>query len=108
MKRSSHLKVSLLLVLALAATACGQKPGVALLPAPRDSLMGLTLPEGARVDPETGAIVDAQGNVIGNVGDIASGDIDPVAAGASGTAAGSSQGGTDATQQSGTSSGAAP
>ncbi len=108
MKRSTHLTISLALLLALTATACGQKPGVALLPAPRDSLQGLVLPQGATVDPETGAIVDAQGNVIGNVGDIGAGDLDSVSAAANGTAAGSAQGGTDATAATGTTGGGAP
>lgn len=57
--------VATLVVLTL--TACGQKPGVVNEPKPVQHLGG-GLPPGAQVDPETGQILDAEGNVIGTVG----------------------------------------
>ena len=56
-----------LLSLALVVSVgCGQKPGVSELPT---GLEGIgALPAGATVDPETGNILDSEGNVIGNVG----------------------------------------
>ena len=55
--------------------ACGQKPGVSELPNGLEALGGL--PAGATVDPETGNVLDSEGNVIGNVGssDSASGPL---------------------------------
>ena len=49
------------------AAACGQKPGVSELP---NGLEGIALPPGATVDPDTGQIVDAEGNVIGDSGTV--------------------------------------
>lgn len=49
----------------LVSAACGQKPGVSELPLPPQPV-AFALPPGATVDPETGQIVDAEGNVIGD------------------------------------------
>ncbi len=57
---------ALLFALFTLTTACGQKPGVSELPNGFQAFG--SLPEGATVDPETGNILDEQGNVIGNVG----------------------------------------
>lgn len=54
------------LTVGLLAVACGQKPGVSELPHGLEGIGGL--PAGATIDPETGEILDAEGNVIGNVG----------------------------------------
>ena len=101
---------SLLALFALACVACGQKPGVALLPDPRASLGGgLVLPEGASVDPETGQIVDSAGNVIGSVDDLAAGSASAELASAGGSVAGGqSDPAADASQSDGTAAPAAP
>jgi len=57
--------IGLALTLIVVAAGCGQKPGVAQGPLPTQPV-SLDLPEGAHVDPQTGHIVDAQGNVIGD------------------------------------------
>ncbi|MDQ4065397.1 MAG: ABC transporter substrate-binding protein [Actinomycetota bacterium] len=59
------------LAVMILATGCGQKPGVSELPNGLQALANL--PEGATVDPETGNILDAEGNVIGNIGSSGSG-----------------------------------
>lgn len=58
-------KVAALVTLFLVAAACGQKPGVSSLPLPPQPVQ-LALPAGATIDPETGKIIDAEGNVIGD------------------------------------------
>lgn len=50
-------------IMLLIATGCGQKPGVA------EQLSAGALPPGATIDPETGQIIDAEGNVIGSTTD---------------------------------------
>lgn len=57
--------VSLLVTLVVTA-ACGQKPAVVGQPVPAQPVV-FALPQGATVDPETGQVIDADGNVIGDV-----------------------------------------
>jgi ABC-type branched-subunit amino acid transport system substrate-binding protein len=78
--------------------ACGQKPGVA------EQFSGGALPPGATVDPETGQIIDAEGNVIGSTGE---GGLDTsFGSGTGGTGSGTSSGsGTGTGSGSGTGTG---
>jgi ABC-type branched-subunit amino acid transport system substrate-binding protein len=56
----------LLLGMLVVAAACGQKPLVVDQPVPAQPVV-FALPPGATVDPETGQVLDAEGNVIGDV-----------------------------------------
>jgi branched-chain amino acid transport system substrate-binding protein len=66
MRRLPRTIVVLLATVSLAAVACGQKPGVVDVAKPPQHLAG-GLPPGAQIDPETGEILDSEGNVIGTV-----------------------------------------
>ncbi|MGH2756720.1 MAG: ABC transporter substrate-binding protein, partial [Actinomycetota bacterium] len=78
----SRIQVSVYLAIFLVvAAACGQKPYISDQPIPPQPVV-MALPAGATVDPETGQIVDAEGNVIGDVSSLGEGA----------TVAGSSQG----------------
>ena len=92
---------ALLLVIALAISACGQKPGVAEL------VSADSLPEGATIDPETGQILDSEGNVIGSSSD---GNLTLDQAGGSGSAGAAEAGssGAEAASSSETDGEAAP
>ena len=57
-----------IVVCLVAATACGQKPGVETL-AHGGTLAAGDLPPGATIDPSTGQIIDSSGNVIGDTGE---------------------------------------
>lgn len=59
-------KLAVLVALLTITAACGQKPGVSELPIPPQPV-ALALPAGATVDPETGQVIDAEGNVLGDV-----------------------------------------
>jgi branched-chain amino acid transport system substrate-binding protein len=84
--------LGLLAIASLLAVACGQKPGVVDMAKPPQHLAG-GLPPGAQLDPETGEILDAEGNVIGTVGDApVSGDFGTVADGSNESADGGSSG----------------
>lgn len=66
MRTERSLKRSAVIaVLLLVAAACGQKPGVSDQPLPPQPVM-LALPPGATIDPQTGQVVDAEGNVLGS------------------------------------------
>lgn len=58
-----------LVVAMLVTSACGQKDGVSDQPVPPQPVT-FALPPGATVDPQTGDIIDAEGNVIGNAGSL--------------------------------------
>ncbi|HEV3472731.1 MAG TPA: ABC transporter substrate-binding protein, partial [Actinomycetota bacterium] len=97
-------KIAGLATLLLITAACGQKPGVAEQPLPPQPVL-LALPAGATVDPETGQVIDAQGNVIGDAddfGDLAVGsDGGAVTTDTEGSQAGSKPGGSAPTTVSG-------
>ena len=84
MSQSRWLSLLLLMAVLTASVACGQRPGISDGPVPPMPVT-MALPDGAYVDPETGQIVDADGNVIGSTGDLG--------AGLSGTGSGSTTGG---------------
>ncbi len=79
--------VALMAVVAITA-ACGQKDGVADQPIPPQPVT-FALPPGATVDPQTGNIIDAEGNVIGNAGGLGSSVIGASGGTVSGSPAGS-------------------
>lgn len=85
-------RISLLVLVAVALAACGQKPGVSELPT---GLEGIgALPSGATIDPQTGNILDAQSNVIGNTSSgvtAANGSVDGIAEVPGSTASGSTE-----------------
>lgn len=64
-------RVVALSVAVLVAAACGQKSGVSDQPVPPQPVT-FALPPGATIDPDTGDIIDAEGNVIGNAGSLGS------------------------------------
>ena len=83
MSRSRLLSLPLSLLVLASAAACGQRPGVGDGPVPPMPVT-MALPDGAYVDPETGQIVDADGNVIGSAGDFGSGSPEAGGSGSSG------------------------
>lgn len=68
-----------LAALVMLAAACGQRPGVSALPVPPQPVT-LALPPGASVDPQTGEIIDSEGNVIGDAGNLGAAITDPTEA----------------------------
>ncbi|MDP9069532.1 MAG: ABC transporter substrate-binding protein [Actinomycetota bacterium] len=75
---------AVVMAMMLLATACGQKTGVSAQPVPPQPVT-FALPPGATVDPQTGDIIDAEGNVIGNTSSL--GAAAPPPAGATGAGA---------------------
>ena len=81
LRRSTYKIAAIAALTALVFTGCGQKPGVS------DQASG-GLPPGVMVDPETGQLVDAQGNPVGDLGSGGSGDFGDLSSG--GTSGGDS------------------
>ena len=96
--RRNRARVAVPILLLVVGAACGQKPGVSDLAVPPQPVT-FALPPGATVDPETGDILDAEGNVIGNTSSGlspagAAGDFDSETSGVSGAQSGGDGGST--------------